>query len=373
MQNGRRAFLSSQVNAFTRLEASSTTSTHPTSHSCREDSRHRRSLSCRERATSRLSATRKRGTEWYVKCITGSQNTELTAVEQRQTSKASRTIAPSTFTDPLARKKVLATVELLENIIVQIPGPDIFVVNRVSRHFRDTIVGSSKIQEKLFNRSHTSRQLWYLCSISTPPRPSPRDDKGLYWRSYDPANGDAVGEFVPVRLCGFLTVPAPLQGQPDTTPHLKVIKTAKLRCTEFDEAKRAQGVWRDVQLTDPPCNEVFLNNVSLRITARSPQRIASLDRVRLVVPGGITLGDVVDKACTTSTSLVTISETLQGERRDHHWSSQRLTIDQLRGAFKHEQREQNVHSALYVDVELIGMVIPTQEEWDSVGKEGVSS
>jgi hypothetical protein len=54
---------------------------------------------------------------------------------------------------PQACKSVLATPELLENILTYLPAKNIFGITRVSTGFRNCVANSPVIQEKLFFRS----------------------------------------------------------------------------------------------------------------------------------------------------------------------------------------------------------------------------
>jgi hypothetical protein len=51
-----------------------------------------------------------------------------------------------------AKFKVLSTTELLEAILLQLSLKDVLLSQRVSKEWRDTIVGSTKLQQLLFFR-----------------------------------------------------------------------------------------------------------------------------------------------------------------------------------------------------------------------------
>ena len=62
-----------------------------------------------------------------------------------------------------ARKAVLSTPELLENILVFLPARNIFGITRVSRALRDCVATSPTIQEKLFLRpSGPPKEVWQV-------------------------------------------------------------------------------------------------------------------------------------------------------------------------------------------------------------------
>lgn len=296
---------------------------------------------------------------------------KLTNAEQRRTGESTTTSTSSGITPEIttasAAEKVFNTFELLEAVTVHLPAREIFAIQSVSHCFRSVIASSLPIHKRLFIRTCASKELWDLCSTSPSPRPSPDCDDHIYWQPHHPTNRDCIGQqFVPTRLCPFLKVPQ--KHWADLSLRTSAFRRAMLRWTVTGKAARAQGLWRDVQLTDPPCEEVTQYHVSSRITAHSVRRDASFGRAKLEVQGGITLGDVVDAACTTPASLVVDA----CSREDAHLSGGRFYIDQLRDLIKDEQGRHYEKSPLYVEIRLSGMVIPTEEEWTSVRKYGIS-
>ncbi|GAB7323678.1 hypothetical protein MBLNU13_g07153t2 [Cladosporium sp. NU13] len=62
-----------------------------------------------------------------------------------------------------ACKAVLATPELLQNILIFLPESNIFGITRVSRAFRNCVAASPRIQEKLFFRpSGPPKEVWQV-------------------------------------------------------------------------------------------------------------------------------------------------------------------------------------------------------------------
>lgn len=57
-----------------------------------------------------------------------------------------------------SRHAVLETTELLESILVYLPFKELFVIQRVSRRFRDVIASSNQLQTKMFLRSCMKRE-----------------------------------------------------------------------------------------------------------------------------------------------------------------------------------------------------------------------
>lgn len=59
-------------------------------------------------------------------------------------------LCPQQGTNMAAKSKVFSTTELLEAILLQLPMKDVLLSQRVSKEWRDTIVGSTKLRELLF-------------------------------------------------------------------------------------------------------------------------------------------------------------------------------------------------------------------------------
>ncbi|KAF2167728.1 hypothetical protein M409DRAFT_53702 [Zasmidium cellare ATCC 36951] len=55
-----------------------------------------------------------------------------------------------TNTSYSARQQVFQATELMEHILLQLPWKDLFVCQSVSRQFRDAVMGSTLIQQKMF-------------------------------------------------------------------------------------------------------------------------------------------------------------------------------------------------------------------------------
>lgn len=68
------------------------------------------------------------------------------------------------MTTDAARKAVLGTNELLEQIILYLPMENIFGIQRVCQQFRDIIASSTKIKTKMFLRLqiNVSDEAWVL-------------------------------------------------------------------------------------------------------------------------------------------------------------------------------------------------------------------
>lgn len=66
------------------------------------------------------------------------------------------------MTTDAARKAVLNTTELLEQIILCLPWKKIFVIQRTCQQFRDTIRSSTPIQQRMFLKPSVEPQVWKL-------------------------------------------------------------------------------------------------------------------------------------------------------------------------------------------------------------------
>jgi len=61
--------------------------------------------------------------------------------------------------------EALSTIELLENILLNLPTQDLLRAQRVCHHWRSTIENSSPLQENLFFKPVASRITW-LAEVS---------------------------------------------------------------------------------------------------------------------------------------------------------------------------------------------------------------
>lgn len=70
----------------------------------------------------------------------------------------------------IPRSQVIGTTELLEAILEHLPAKSLFVVQRVSKIFQATILGSKRIQHKMFLRISNDAQIpWAFCNWPTRP------------------------------------------------------------------------------------------------------------------------------------------------------------------------------------------------------------
>lgn len=259
---------------------------------------------------------------------------------------------------------------------MHLPVRNIFVAQRVSCLFRDVIASSTQIQHKLFIRTSGSKKLWDLCSNMPGPRApwySDKPDRSFYLRPHNQANEDRIDEpLAPAQLCPLLTIKS--EGHRgllfSNRSCFNRLEHVRLYWVSFPRSISRQGLWRNVQLTDPPCEKIVLECVLADITT-SPQRTAMISSIDLNVTGGITLGDLIDAACTLPVTSLAVDDSSCGERRKvHEPMAKHLSIDELREVY-----EQGYGGAghLYIVINLVGMIIPTPEEWGSVGKAGLSS
>jgi hypothetical protein len=237
------------------------------------------------------------------------------------------------MTTDAARQVVFSTVELLEQILLYLSMKKVFVVQRVSRHFRDVIGTSVLLQHELFLR------------------PSPVAEPGKTWRLISPKgrNRQVLGQEVwndpkshrlvrsnqdvatPPGFHSLLLAPTRLNSYlritftyfEDGTP----VDTRKPVMASFDGERvfincppfpRDKGSWRQMYLSDPPIRQLFVAFFWF-IKAQTDDLYSNGFR-SIRNDSGLTLGIVVDEI------LDEAEERYQALRED---SNKQYTMDLL--------------------------------------------
>lgn len=238
-----------------------------------------------------------------------------------------------------ARTKVFQTPELFEAILECLPIRTIFIIQRVSAGFRDTVTYSLRIQQKLFLRtavtadtssiwtllrrspknSHyfeTEEEAWsehVFTPISTldPPPPTPSPDPNDPWNCLNYPLEDLHldkdhfiardKDYFPALLCPLASRVA-MELTPDKSPNLAEWTKDGATRAAFErilfEIPRIDTIcnspsWRAMYLTDPPCKAVLIYAAWVGTV---PLPLYQLPPNYMVVRNatGIRLGDLLD-------------------------------------------------------------------------------
>jgi hypothetical protein len=147
------------------------------------------------------------------------------------------------MTTDAAREAVFSTVELLEQILLFLPMERVFVIQSVSKRFRDAVAASVQQQEKLFLRPGKLEKTWRLISPAEKKWPGlwrdlenhrlvrPNEDLAcpefdrrlLAYQGQDAAASKSAPDvkirlFAPAKLNPFLRFTEFKNGTPETTP-----------------------------------------------------------------------------------------------------------------------------------------------------------
>lgn len=157
-----------------------------------------------------------------------------------------------------AQSAVFNTTELFENILIQLPWKQLFPVQRVCRKFRNVISGSVRLQQRVFLRSCVPVESWTLRS-KRPMTATLAATLALPHHEFEfvPSTNtttNAIEKLKPVELCPLATV---VDGQ-ISAAHRLALGSEACEIQLVDLYSRP-GSWRNILLTDPPCQEITVD------------------------------------------------------------------------------------------------------------------
>ncbi len=204
------------------------------------------------------------------------------------------------------RDAVLETVELLENILVQLPAQDILTAQRACRTFRDVVYQSRSIKRKLFFLADTFREPWTI-------------DRSVAFEHYDVQKADSHAS----RNCAGSTVTPGSALHHQTKDELLLVpvelspvlarvegewycprgyngpssERSLTESTECTIVKPLRGVlnsrvsWHRMYLCDPPCTRAY---VSITFGTSNSGRSRPGGWAIVEDPKGLTMGSLVE-------------------------------------------------------------------------------
>ena len=249
------------------------------------------------------------------------------------TTKNSADAATGTGPSSPAQSAVFATTELLENILIQLPWKQLFPVQRVCRKFHDVTSGSIRLQQRMFLRSCVPVESWTLRSRGPvlEDLPFARRHEFEFVCSTDNVT-NAIKKAKPVELC-----PLAILDNSGVPAVYRLLKRPEACNIELGDLCWRPGSWRNILLTDPPCQEVTAI-AGIECRARDDQ--------------GVTIGAVLD-------ALIEALPTADLERMNN------AMLTALNALHKHNISDWSARS-IKVRVHLDGMVVPREDEWEQV-------
>jgi hypothetical protein len=188
------------------------------------------------------------------------------------------------------RSQAFGTTEILEAILEHLPGRTLFGVQRVSKHFQATIIGSQRIQHKMFLRiSNKTETLWARRwdEISEPefeqvPQPeSDRNEMGVRRRLMIPVHTNPSFK-LEFKRRGIIRM------QADKKENSKLSRRRPFTKPELEQLSITKGF-----LSDPHCTTVVVD-LSFTLGVRLPTRITLTSIVKSSTP--LPIDAVVAKA-----------------------------------------------------------------------------
>lgn len=256
-----------------------------------------------------------------------------------------------------ARKAVLATSELLEAILLNLPSTAVFASQRVCRLFRETVKTSKMIKQKLFLETFAVELSWALQVES--------GQVNGYWnevasvkfvRATEP--GADAKLVMPARLNPLLDVDSLYDRNVQYTAHnLWVRQSTEVWWRPRKAPYLARPAsYHQTYLTNPPCK-----SASIRFSWMLKTKPAARGHVYKEVhdPNGLTLGSLLDAVLDTEGGFG------YAQARKWIYEDARSLRDVL------VQLEQDFGGRTTIDkttisITLKGVALPTEEEWEAM-------
>jgi hypothetical protein len=255
--------------------------------------------------------------------------------------------------DPKASHRALQIPEILEHILVHLPFKDLFVHQRVSRTFQTSIAKSPAIRRKMFLTldKNTPPEIWKL------RKNDHKRGRGKHrWKFY-PGTNDEPGITTPVTL----------------NPMLELTWRGAWSCARWKQSQGAERVQLKghsytidpdssliaMYVSDPPC-KVLTVRVQFRSLLQGRLRGHYPESVELQSETGLKLGDLWDGSMGDSGVFRQVgdNDVLQQDRV--------VALRRILAEMGHPSVA--IHSISHL--ELMDVVVPTDEEWAVVKQRG---
>ena len=270
------------------------------------------------------------------------------------------------------RQAVFKTAELLENILMHLPVKTVFGIQRVCRQFRDIVGTSTSIRQQLFLQpTGVERQTWAVRNNQSNLLPffPYHPPAGAYFvQADDDAKAKTPRTVIPARLNPLLDLLLYQQDQQaahrawsSSVEHVYFTPIFTLHLSNKSAS------WRGMQLTDPPTTSANTSLVLGTGKSRSTRGTKSWD-VEDRHSQGLTLGGVIDagnESDNASDALVVIN--------GHVEICHKATLDDMVEQVSEASRKPVKIQALASTIQLEGMVIPTEAEWEEMSTTGRTS
>ncbi|KAK3649718.1 hypothetical protein LTR22_012843 [Elasticomyces elasticus] len=232
------------------------------------------------------------------------------------TSAASRRITRTMTTDG-PRQAVFATAELIENILMHAPVRSIFAIQRVAQQFRDIVVGSVSLQQRMFLRPQKSvlAETWTLVQKQEDEIEHELEDGEEEYRVIRVADSVDLSAFLasnglnPEYSSRPATVLNPLLKRHDDDHdnqipvEYRIEYEGELLTLNISEGMHWDvGSWRNTYFTDQPCMQLSMT-ATWRIKPRKEPLIVGYVSAQAETKSrhGYTLGTFLDAALREAT------------------------------------------------------------------------
>ncbi|EME44363.1 hypothetical protein DOTSEDRAFT_53489 [Dothistroma septosporum NZE10] len=200
-----------------------------------------------------------------------------------------------------ARRAVFETVELLENIFVQLPSREVILCVRVCRQFQQVINSSHKIQRKLFRNVDDTSEEWVVCPTFDPHTSSLWPNVvGYHFESDAASSGDQRDSETCYQVSqlntAIFTRPSGENDAFQVWLHggAKVYVRSELTHILLDMIKGKPMSCSDMHITSPPCRSACIR-LRLRLSGKEVCRINK----HILAASGITIGELATQLSTS--------------------------------------------------------------------------
>ena len=283
----------------------------------------------------------------------------------------------TTNADP-ASQTVLATTELVEQIILNLSFKQVFVLQGVSTWFRDVIQDSVAIRRKQFLQPSTKHETWklqyvdgkdYFASAKDTHIVKPDLTLVAYERpkeSHVPAQRVVADQtqgtiicITPLRLNPLLR--SPRKSLRRLAESLRRNERSTIRI-EFDMSLSSTESWRNTLITDPPCT-----SATLHLQWSLPNEIEYWGSLTETVSDsdGLTLGKLVDATLKSRRSHLPYVASFVARKAPNATLEDVLSTLHSNGreaATSKRRSSEGSESTIVVR----GIVLPTEQQWEDV-------
>lgn len=260
------------------------------------------------------------------------------------------------------RRAVFATAELLENIIINLSPKQIFAVQRVSRQFHDLVRTSAKAQEKMFLQiPSVPLKTWQLRNshyVLLTERLKDVSALGLEPDYTDDLMDLSIQNFRPAQLGPMLCK----RGSSASSAIRNQYGSGETVSFDFDNThldSLASSSCSGLQISNPACISADMH-LMWRFSGKARSRFYCSFWRRIGDRRGLTMSNLLNNAMAQKGDIA-----VRDIEAGHRTKSDVVPIEEIK-AFEERCGCKAILDTRESWVTLRGIVIPSEEEWESV-------